>query len=124
MMQSVSNILNKSFGSNKSSPEKTDSKLPPKKATNKVQPKKPCKLCKGAGCCTLCDRGDDWENMVYCSNKTTSTHLVHHSCDNLTPEVVRVIKDYYCPECRLDNFEIVFYKKTSSAKQEEIKNLL
>ena len=132
MFHSMTNLLNKSLGSNKSSPEKSDtklpnekseSKMPPKKPKTKSQPKKICKLCKGKGCCTLCDRLDDAENMVWCSNKATCSKLLHYSCDNLTEEFVKAIKDYYCPTCRLE-FEIVFYKKTTPAKQEEILNIL
>ena len=90
-----------------------------------IKSKKPCKLCKGAGCCILCDRPDGWENMVYCSNKDDGLHLLHHSCDNLTPEMVKLIKNYYCPNCRADGqFEVTFYKKASAAKISEISDIL
>ena len=125
MFSSIVQKLNKSFGSansdvteaspnkmspNSSSPTSTDTspinKDPP------VKSKKPCNLCRGAGCCVLCDREDEWEDMVYCTNKTERRHLIHHSCDNLTPEIVKHIKQYFCPNCRLDgNFEITFKKK-------------
>merc|ERR1711972_616824 len=82
-------------------------------------------VCKGRGCCTLCDRGDYWDDLVYCSNKNCN-HVAHYACcDNLSAETVKFIKHYYCPKCRLEgNFEVTFYAKTSAAKQNEIKNLL
>ena len=132
MFQSVANVLNKSFGSNKSSsPEKLADKLSPnnqspnpEKPQGKQLPPKTCKLCKGAGCCNLCDKDDDWEGMIGCSNKTIREHWIHYSCDNLTPEIRRAIYKFYCPTCRLDNFQITFKRDTSSAKREEIKKLL
>merc|ERR1711972_408514 len=77
-------------------------------------------VCKGRGCCTLCDRGDYWDDLVYCSNKNCN-HVAHYACcDNLSAETVKFIKHYYCPKCRLDgNFEVTFYAKTSAAKQNE-----
>ena len=116
MFQSVTNILNKSFGSNKS--------ISPEKPENKMPTKRPCKLCKGAGCCGLCDRDDAWDTMAYCSNLSQGRHLVHYSCDNLTPEIYRHMCRYYCPSCRLDNHKVTFYKDTSQSKKQEILSLL
>ena len=122
MFDNLVQKLNKSFSSNKSnSPEKTESQvnIPPEKS------KSTCKSCKGAGCCTLCDKEDEWEDMIWCANKEGGNHLLHYSCDNLTPELVRLIKVYYCPQCRLDeNFQVLYYKKTSLAKKNEINKLL
>ena len=92
---------------------------------NNSPPREICSVCKGQGCCTLCDRGDYWDDLVYCSNKNCN-HVAHYACcDNLSAETVKFIKHYYCPKCRLEgNFEVTFYAKTSAAKQNEIKNLL
>ena len=92
------------------------------KPQGKQLPPKTCKLCKGAGCCNLCD--NDWEGMIHCSNKAVREHWVHYSCDNLTPEMRRAMYKYYCPACRLDNFQITFKRDTSSANRQEIKNIL
>ena len=63
--------------------------------------------------------------MLYCSNESERVHLVHHSCDNLTEELSRLISENYCPNCRLDtNFVINFYENTSTTKKEEIMGLL
>ena len=129
--------LNKSFSGSKSdtseSPksQKSESpepqKAPKKPASQKIQkkPKKPCNLCKGAGCCTLCDKDDDWCDLIYCANKAVRLHLVHLACDNLTQDLADLINNYYCPNCRLDEkFQISFYKKTSKSKQQEITEIL
>ena len=120
MISSIVQKLNKSFGSPNSdaSENSPNAKMPPMKS------KKPCKLCKGAGCCILCDREDAWENMVYCTNKTHRVHLLHHSCDNLTPDMLKHIKDYFCPNCRADQYKVTFYKKTSTSKVKEISEIL
>ena len=97
----------------------SDSKKPP------VKKKKPCNLCKGAGCCVRCDMDDEWDNMLYCTNKSERKHLIHHSCDNLTPELIKHINQYYCPNCRSEGkFQVTFYKKTSSSKKKEIEEIL
>ena len=95
--------------------------MPPEK------PKPICKFCKGAGCCIQCDRDDGWEDMIWCANKAKGPKhgLLHYSCDNLTPEMVKFIKHYYCPNCRLDGvFQVTYYKKTSAAMKDEINNIL
>ena len=61
--------------------------------------------------------------MAYCSNSSLR-HLVHYSCDNLTPEIYRHMRRYYCPTCRLNNHKITFYKETSQSKRQEILNML
>ena len=120
MLSNIVQKLNKSFNSSNSDViEKS-----PNAKTSPIKRKKSCKLCKGAGCCLLCDRPDDWENMVYCSNKSERLHLLHPSCDNLTPDMVKLIKNYYCPNCREDQFQVTFYKKASASKIEEISEIL
>ena len=50
---------------------KDKKKTKPKTQLPKIKPPlRPaiCKLCKGAGCCVLCDESDEWEDMLYCSN--------------------------------------------------------
>ena len=112
MLSKLAQKLNKSLtGSRPNSP-------------NNSPPREICGICKGRGCCNMCDRDDYWDNLVYCSNKNCN-HVAHYACDNLTTETVKFIKHYYCPNCRLDgNFEVTFYAKTSTVKQKEIKNLL
>ena len=61
--------------------------------------KKPCPSCLGLGCCFLCDRPDDFCDLIGCSDRLCKKWL-HHSCDNLTKEDVAKIKTYYCPICR------------------------
>ena len=61
--------------------------------------KKPCPSCLGLGCCFLCDRPDDFCDLIGCSDRLCKKWL-HHSCDNLTSEDVAKIKTYYCPICR------------------------
>ena len=136
MFNSLVQKLNKSFSSTKSdmseSPKSIKSESPePQKASKKPDPQKPqkkkkiCHLCKGVGCCTLCDKDDDWCNLIYCANKADRIHLVHLACDNLTEDLAKLINNYYCPNCRLDDkFQVTFYKKTSRAKQEEIIEIL
>ena len=122
MLSKVVQKLNKSFSSNKSSsPEK--SPINSNKSNNEPT-EKICGLCKGAGCCLLCEREDEWNNMVYCSNEKEN-HIIHQACDNLTPETLRYIDLYYCPKCRKDyDFQVTFFENVSQNKQIEIRNLL
>ena len=112
MLSKFAQKLNKSLTSNKSnSPEKTI-------------PVEPCKLCHGVGCCYLCEKNDDWDKMVCCSNKKEN-HFIHQTCDNLTDELVKCICHYYCPKCRQDgNFKVTFYKRVGENKRNEIRDLL
>ena len=142
MFENFKQKLNKSFSST-NSPEKTQTfvnklnmsqsttkPITPEKSKINVPPEKPkpvCKLCKGAGCCIRCNRKDDWEDMIWCANKTKGTKhgLLHYSCDNLTPDMVKCIKHYYCPSCRLDEvFQVSFYKKASTDMIDKINNVL
>ena len=110
------------------SPDKTPklkTSSPKVSDSQKELPKKICSLCNGAGCCTLCDRPDAWDTMMYCSNRRIRVHLVHYSCDNLSKELQRPIVKYYCPTCRLDpKNKITFKKETSAAKRAEILGIL
>ena len=142
MFENFKQKLNKSFSST-NSPEKTQSlvnklnmsqstskPITPEKSKTNMPPERPkpvCKLCKGAGCCISCDRKDDWENMIWCANKTKGNKhgLLHYSCDNLTPDMVKSIKHYYCPSCRLDEaFQVIYYKKASIEMIEITNNAL
>ena len=122
MLENLVQKLNKSLSSIKSnSPEKT----PPKQNMLPEKPNPVCKACKGAGCCILCDKPDDWEDMLWCTNKAIGKHVIHYSCDNLTYEMQRSIKNYYCPKCRMDGkFQVTYYKKVSKAKITEIDEIL
>ena len=112
MLSKIAQKLNKSFTGPKSN------------SPNNSPPREPCSICKGLGCCNVCDRDDYWDDLIYCSNKKEN-HVLHYACDNLSPDTVKFIKQYYCPKCRLDgNFEVTFYKKTSLAKQNEISKVL
>ena len=121
MLSRVVQKLNKSFGSNKtSSPEKS----PTSSNQSDESIKKICSLCKGEGCCFLCERDDGWNNMVYCSNENEN-HIIHQACDNLTPQTLRYIDLYYCPKCRKDSdFQVTFFENVSQNKKREIRNLL
>ena len=121
------NLINKSLSvlSPDKSPQKTKTSSPKEISSQNETQKKICSLCKGAGCCVLCDRPDDWENMMYCSNRRERVHLLHHSCDNLSKELLRPIVKYYCPSCRLNpKNKITFKKDTSAAKRAEILDIL
>ena len=58
-----------------------------------------CPSCKGLGCCFLCDRPDDYCDLIGCSDRLCRKWL-HQCCDNLTAEEASKIKTYYCPICR------------------------
>ena len=121
MLSNLVQRLNKSFTSSKSS---SPDKSPNKPDNDKTPPQKICSLCKGAGCCYLCENDDGWGNMVYCSNEEEN-HIIHQACDNVTPEILRYIDQYYCPQCRKDcKFQVTFFPKVSQNKQKEIRNLL
>ena len=111
-----------------STEESSKSEPPPPKMSPESETLAPeiCSVCNGAGCCTLCDRPDDEENMVFCANETEKVHLLHLSCANITQTMARQVDKYYCPTCRLDpNNEITFDKKVTAAKKAEImKNIL
>ena len=120
-------LINKSLSiiSPEKSPNSKTSSPKDVSSQNEAPPEKICSLCKGAGCCVLCDRPDSWENMMYCSNRSKNPHLLHLSCDNLTKELARPIVKYYCPLCRLNpKLKVTFKKETSLAKRAEILEIL
>ena len=146
MFNSIVQKLNKSFGgtnpdeSEKMSPKNRTSSNPEPNAKKSIENespaksnacistsdpkeshpkrKKPCNLCKGAGCCVKCDMDDEWDNMLYCTNKSERKHLIHHSCDNLTPDLIKHINHYFCPNCRSEGkFQVTFYKKNQCCKE-------